>query len=165
MRNVLGTVIVVFSALVAGPIFAADLVPVLATVDLVLVPPPLRGPGLPTPMVPPLIVLGGIMGAAIWLAGRRGTSLGAIGRRSIYQQEKPPAFGTGGFPQLEPGNDRMADTVGPADIELSKRSEDSQDELPMSADRVYDGISTRPEPRTSFRHLIQYIQQVPDAAG
>jgi len=105
------------------------------------------------------------MGAAIWLAGRRGTSLGAIGRRSIYQQETFPAFGTGGSPRLEPGNDRMADTIGPADIELSKRSEDSQDELPMRAGRVYDGISNRPEPRTSFRHLIQYIQQVPDAAG
>ena len=49
MRNVLGTVIVVFSALVAGPIFAADLVPVLPAADLVPVRPPLSGPGLRHP--------------------------------------------------------------------------------------------------------------------
>ena len=56
--NQLGTVILAFSALIAGPIFAADLVPVRS---------PLSGPGVPT-----LMIVGGIMCVAIWLAGKAG---------------------------------------------------------------------------------------------
>ena len=53
--NLLGTIIVLSWALSAGPIFAADLVPVR---------PPLIGSGVPT-----LMIVGGLMCAAIWLAG------------------------------------------------------------------------------------------------
>ena len=51
--SLLGTVIGVISASYAGPIFAADLVPVR---------PPLIGSGFPT-----LMIMGGVCGA-IWLA-------------------------------------------------------------------------------------------------
>ena len=54
--NLLGTVIILSWALSAGPIFAADLVPVR---------PPLIGSGVPT-----LMIVGGLMCAAIWLAGK-----------------------------------------------------------------------------------------------
>ena len=56
--NQLGTVILAFSALITGPIFAADLVPVRS---------PLGGPGVPT-----LMIVSGIMCVAIWLPGKAG---------------------------------------------------------------------------------------------
>jgi hypothetical protein len=54
-RYLLGTII---PALIAGPIFAADLVPVRS---------PLGGPGVPT-----LMIVSGIMCVAIWLPGKAG---------------------------------------------------------------------------------------------
>ena len=51
--NILGTIIVIVSALNAGPIYAADLIPVR---------PPLIGSGFPT-----LMIMSGVCGA-IWLA-------------------------------------------------------------------------------------------------
>ena len=54
--NLFDRVIIVSSALIPGTIFAADLVPVR---------PPFFGPDVPS-----LVIVGGIMGLAIWLAGK-----------------------------------------------------------------------------------------------